>query len=134
MSPRNGGNGIPSIIHRATGVDLEVATLKLAMGELVTFPTQINSRQGAASFVFGSYDAGILRNIATQEQVKQQIPEVFALQLAITPGERVSPLEHNGNMIGYTLFDCPNPQDYDRITQEMMQALQIKVDPMEIGE
>ena len=33
MSARNGGNGIPAVIKRATGVDVEEATIRLALGE-----------------------------------------------------------------------------------------------------
>jgi biotin carboxylase len=127
MSPRNGGNGIPAIIQRATGVDLEVGTLQSVMGDEVNLPSQFDLLRGAGSFIFGSKEGGILKNIVDRERLMGEIPEVFEMQLSMQIGEEVLPLEHNGNAIGYVLFDCRDAEDYDRLSHKVMQALRLEV-------
>jgi biotin carboxylase len=127
MSPRNGGNGIPAVIQRATGVDLEVGTLRSVMGDDVDLPNEFNLLRGAGSFIFGSKKGGILKNIVDQERLIEEIPEVFEMQLSVQIGEEVLPLEHNGNAIGYVLFDCQDADDYNRLSQKVMQALRLEV-------
>ena len=127
MSARNGGNGIPSIIHRGTGIDLEVSTLKLALKDSLTFSHKFDSLQGSASFIFGSSHKGVLKNITCKKELCQEIPEIFEMYLAKKPNEDVLPLEHNGNMIGYVLFDCKNSDEYQQLISTILQTLQIEV-------
>ena len=112
MSARNGGNGIPAVIKRATGVDVEEITIRLAIGETCQLPgseTPMQVQRGAASWVFGSRSGGILRAISDFAQVKAVVPELFELNLAVAVGTPVEPFEHNGNLIGYAVFDCEPP-------------------------
>ena len=67
MSARSGGNGIPAVIKRATGVDIEEATVRLALGEAWRMPETGDIgqlRRGTGSLVFGSKGNGILRKLA----------------------------------------------------------------------
>lgn len=127
MSPRNGGNGIPAVISRATGYDVERQTLLIALGQAPE-PVPSATTRGAGSLVFGSPSAGLLRSVADKTTLKARVPEVFELSLAKRPGDRVEAFVHNGNMIGYALFDCPRPSDYDKIAARIHRALKLAVD------
>lgn len=127
MSPRNGGNGIPSVIARATGVDIEVATLALALGEEPDMTQHTTEIQGAASWVFGSERGGTLQSIRDLEAVRSDVPEVFDLFVAVPINGEVKPFEHNGNLVGYALFDCTPPERYDEITTRIEQALCMEI-------
>ena len=127
MSPRNGGNGIPAVIERATGVDVEIASLKLAMGEIPTFPVLQRESRGAGSLMFGSSIAGCLLNIRLPDELRFDIPEVFQVYYVYQPGDSVNAFTHNGNMLGFVLFDCSSSSEYDRISHAVLNALNIEV-------
>lgn len=126
MSARNGGNGIPSVIALATGVDTEQATILLALGEKALVSSK-KPPQGAGSFVFGSQQAGILEHIASAETLKRHVPEVFDVHFAINQGHRVEPFEHNGNLIGYVVFGCQDADNYKHLTRKILDTLDIRI-------
>lgn len=128
MSPRNGGNGIPAVIERATGVDVEELALRIAAGDPLPPLASMAMQQGAGSCVFGSRRGGLFKSIADADELRRAVPEVFDFHLALWPGERVSPFEHNGNLIGYVLFDCRDAADYDRLTRAINAALAIAIE------
>lgn len=127
MSARNGGNGIPAVIERSTGVDVEKATLLMALGEKPLLEKRPEQR-GAGSSVFGVQKEAIFRGGASLKKVQGQLPELFALHYALKPGERVQPFIHNGNMLGYGLFDCEDDSDYNRICRDLVQALDLRLE------
>jgi biotin carboxylase len=129
MSPRNGGNGIPAVIRRATGVDVEQATLMFSLGQVPNM-TETARDIGAASWVFGSERAGILKNLKSLEEVRNVVPEVFDLHQVVPLGAKVEHFEHNGNLLGYVLFDCKSPQDYSSLVQKIDKALGLDIEPI----
>ncbi len=133
MSPRTGGNGIPAIIARSTGVDIEMATLRAAMEEPIQFPRQAEVFRGSGSLVFGSVQGGVLAGIADEAQLSEEIPEVFEMYLAVQPGDRVLPFEHNGNLVGCVLFDCGSPKAYEEISQRILDALHMCIEAPEVN-
>jgi biotin carboxylase len=129
MSTRNGGNGIAAVIERATGVDVEGAAILMALGVTPTFPERADVRRGTGSFVFGSPIAGRLGRICTQDKLRDHVPEIFDLHYAKELGDRIEPFEHNGNLIGFVLFDCLDAADYQRITETISDRLDIAILP-----
>ncbi|WPL17715.1 argininosuccinate lyase [Thiorhodovibrio winogradskyi] len=127
MSGRNGGNGIPAVIERATGVDVERATISLALGLSPTLPEQVNIRQGAGSFVFGVGCHGVLESLTPNAALRRQVPEIFDLCYIKQPGDRVEPFEHNGQLIGFALFDCLSSSEYERLTAHILDHLKLAV-------
>lgn len=113
VSARNGGNGIPAVIERATGVDVEVATILLALGERPNLPKTCEFKQSAGSWVFGSAKRGLLQSITSAENLKNKIPRIFELHYAKNIGENIEAFEHNGNFLGLVLFDCMDLKDYE---------------------
>jgi len=43
-------------------------------------------------------------------------------------GDSVAPFEHNGNMLGYALFDCEDAKAYEATAKKIMDALAIVVE------
>jgi len=127
ISARNGGNGIPSIIEHTFGVDVEAATLKYALGEKLDFSENKELLHGSASFVFGSQKSGVLKNITDLTHLSEKIPKVYDLQLAKIPGDFVETFDHNGNLIGYVLFDCKNNEEYLKIINRVKQELNLVI-------
>lgn len=127
MSARNGGNGLPQVINRGTGVDVEVQSLRLAMGEAVDVGVCGNPIRGCGSYVFGSPASGTLKSVASAESIIAEISEVFDVSYALQAGDAVAKFENNSEMIGYALFDCPRAEDYVSITTSLEKALRIDV-------
>lgn len=126
MSARNGGNGIPAVIARATGVDLEEAAICLALGMTPDLPDHCEVKSGAGSFVFGDPTGGRLQRMCTAEDIKRLIPEVFHVYFNKQVGDHVEPFEHNGNFIGFALFDCADAADYESLTEKITDALKLE--------
>jgi hypothetical protein len=55
------------------------------------------------------------------------VPELTELNFAVSPGGPVRPFEHNGNLIGYAIFDC-EPTRYHEIAGKIESAVDIGVD------
>jgi biotin carboxylase len=128
MSARNGGNGIPAVIERATGVDVETAAIHLALGNLPAFPENTTAH-GAGSFVFGMRTGGRLQHICPAAELPHRVPEVFEMHYAKRLGDWVEPFEHNGNLIGFALFDCRDAEEYERVTERISENLALAICP-----
>jgi biotin carboxylase len=128
ISPRNGGNGIGAVIERATGVDVAEAAIRIALGETPEFPNRGEVRRGCGSYVFGSDRAGRLLRMASAEELKRRMPQVFDVLYAVPIGSPVDRFEHNGNLIGVALFDCADAGDYEHTVHAIERNLGIVVD------
>lgn len=129
MSARNGGNGIPAVIQRATGVDVEQAAIHLALGAAPYLPHHAGIKHGAGSFVFGSMTGGRLERICSPRELQLHVPEVFEVHYAKQTGDYIEPFEHNGNLIGFALFDCSDAADYERVTERISDTLDLAIRP-----
>lgn len=129
MSPRLGGNGIPMIIQRGTGTDLIAACLNHSLGLSVELGSKCESLRPCGSWIFGSDHAGILEGIATNGELRTSIPEVFEYMANYHIGNEVPTFVHNGNSLGYILFDCPFQESYNEIVDRIKHSLQLKVVP-----
>jgi hypothetical protein len=127
MSPRLGGNGSPMVIERATGVDLIAATIRWALGGEVEFLEKLEVVRRCGSWVFGSDHAGLLEGIATEEEVKAAVPEVYEYVVHYHTGEAVPEFVHSANSLGYALFDCPPKSSYGEVVGRLQNALRLKV-------
>ena len=128
MSPRNGGNGIPAVIECACGVNVEELALRISVGEPLPPLAGKPIQRGAGSFVFGSPHGGRLKAIADEASVRRLVPEVFHFQPFLRAGDSVQPFAHNGNLIGYALFDCRDATEYERLTHAITSALAIEIE------
>ncbi len=126
MSPRLGGNGIPELIKRSAGVDLIEMTLDYALGNLYSLPN-ITSTKGCASWVFGCEIDGKIEHIASTNEIKIKVKELFECRLNYKIGDKIPAFEHSGNSMGYALFNCPSENDYNSIVMCLQSALQLRL-------
>jgi len=52
---------------------------------------------------------------------------VRRFELAAPLGSRVRPLVHNANLLGYAVFECARPEEYGRLAQAVLNALELEV-------
>jgi len=127
LSPRLGGNGIPVIIERGTGVDLFSAAIQLSLGYTVKLPEKAEISRSCGTIVFGSDTEGILEHLATAQEIMDAVPEIFEYHLSFKIGDEVPTFTHGGNSLGYAIFDCPPQLTYSLIADRFESALHIKV-------
>jgi len=127
MSPRLGGNGIPSLIKRAAGLDLIRATIQWALGHEVHLSAPPADIHPCGSWVFGAARAGTVQRICSEQEIRSSVPAVFDCSIQCGPGDHVPALEHSGNSLGYFLFDCPANRSYAAIVSELETRLNLTV-------
>ena len=127
LSPRLGGNGIPMIIERGTGVDLFSAAIQLSLGFKVKLPEKAEISRSCGTIIFGSDTEGILKHLASDQEIMDAVPEIFEYHLSFKIGDEVPRFIHGGNSLGYALFDCPPQLTYSSIAGRFESVLQIKV-------
>lgn len=71
LSPRLGGNGIPMIIERGTGVDLFTAVIRASLGLNVRFSNKNEIHRNCGSLIFGSDIDGILMHMVIDLKLKK---------------------------------------------------------------
>lgn len=128
MSPRLGGNGIPMLIEHGTGIDLTTATLSFCIGEKINIPfDEAVVKRNCGSWIFGSNQRGRLDEIASDAEIHSAIPEIFEYHTDFYCGDDVPQFNHNGNSLGYALFNCPSEMHYSEIVDRLRLALRLKV-------
>lgn len=127
MSSRLGGNGIPLLVQRGTGTDFISTSINFSIGEEFKLPEEIEVLERCGSWVFGSEKTGRITNLASKEEIKEKVPEVFDCTVNYKIGDKVSEFVHSGNQIGYVLFDCPRDTNYEDITSRIESALALEV-------
>jgi len=126
MAARNGGNGIPQLIQCGTGVDLMQLILSRSLDGAIEPPAPTPLR-GCGTYVFGSDVGGTLAHVASLASLAEQVPEVVDLRMARAVGDRVEPLIHNANQIGYAVFRCDDADQYDTLCARIDRALELEV-------
>ena len=127
MSPRLGGNGIPILIERGTGVDLFSAAILQSLGLEVKLSEEADVNRSCGAIIFGSNTEGILEYLAADRELMGAVPEIFDYHLNFKIGDEVPTFSHGGNSLGYACFDCPPQLPYNSIVSRIMNSLQIKV-------
>lgn len=130
MSARLGGNGIPELIHRASGVDLIALTIQFALAENFSLPNALAITQPCGSWVFGSEIAGVIQHVQAPSEMYQQVPYLFNYTFNYALGDHVPYFEHSGNSLGYALFDCPPDLGYQQVLAEIRAAMQLHIQPI----
>lgn len=127
MSPRTGGNGIGALIERYYDVDLERAVIEAAMGGEPRLASSSAPGPPCASLVFGAEQGGTLRGLAVLDALRGRVAGVYDLRQVVETGQEVQPLEHNGNLVGYVLFECPDHDSFAAMAEVIEDALQMLV-------
>lgn len=127
LGARLGGNGISNIIEHCFDYDIEADAIRIALREnpLGFSP---GTRKPCASMIFGAGKSGVFRSVSSLEEVRKKCDFVWKLFCAPQPGERVVKMENNTQQMGFALFDCGSPSEYETCCEKIQQALQIEIE------
>jgi biotin carboxylase len=126
MSPRTGGNGIPTLISTATGFDTLAATCEYALG--LEPMTRTHPPTAAGSMVFGASSSGIIQRIATGATI-EMVPEVVESVVSHTRGDLAGTFDNGGNALGYAVFRLASGLSYQDMTARLKEALSLALEP-----
>jgi hypothetical protein len=112
ISPRLGGNGIPDLIRRSTGLDFEAMSVLQALGLDVTLE-ESQPYGMAGSVILGATRPSIVSYLPDLMEIRSVVNTVWNVQWAKGVGERVNPMANAGDMIGVACFDCIDQTDYE---------------------
>ena len=124
---RSGGNGIPDLILRNRGVDLLAWTLEHALENSLSKARVSCTQQEISSYIFGSPRSGKLLEVSNIQSLHAEIPQIFSMTLAKTPGDLVSEFTHNANLVGYLLIHC-GAEEYYELIPRIQEVLKVAVE------
>lgn len=127
IGPRNGGNGIAELMSYGKGLEVLDVGIQFAMGGPMGPDLSGDACKGCGSLIFGSSRAGVLKNIATREEVMARVGEVLECAFIKKPGDQIEKFEHGGAILGYAVFKCPSPPDYTKIADRVERALGLEL-------
>jgi biotin carboxylase len=119
MSPRTGGNGIPSLVHAVTNVDTLAASITFALGESPVIPERPSSTDAAGTVVLGLRIGGPVRAPGSFEQARERVPELLEFVCEPAASGIASPWDHGGASFGYCVFRCPPGVSYEAMAQRV---------------
>lgn len=102
IAPRDGGNYIPQIIRRATGVDLVEYSVRAAMGEAVDIPRSAAPKGFWSYYAVHSYSDGVLRRVAFADGVEER--HIVENHLLCSPGDEVKSFTGANTTLGCLLM------------------------------
>jgi biotin carboxylase len=131
MSPRLGGNWIPSVIQHAYGVDWIGAAIASAMGDPVEL-SEPHLDRPCGSYVLGAPSGGTLAERPDIDRLRAMHPELLEFELDVRPGVELHPLRDSGDQIGRALFVMPDAgaESYQRIVAALEHSLRESWPPM----
>lgn len=126
---RLGGNGLTDLTEHAFGYNIEREVVRIAAGESATEFREGSFVVPCGSLVFGSNADGVLRNLATLEEIQRPCPWVFGITNQRRIGNTVRAMRHNAELIGYALFDIPASRNWESCSRMILQNLGLVVSP-----
>ncbi len=130
MGARMGGNGLAELVHSGCGVDLEAASIALAVGEgVVLEPT---GPRPAMVHVFAADRGGQLVGITGLAEVRA-LPEVVEVRLFAEPGCYVRPYAQAGYKLGYAVLASDTAAGLHRARQRVRDTLRFLVSDQDMA-
>jgi biotin carboxylase len=126
MSPRTGGNGIPSLLAAVTGIDTLSAAVDFALGEPPQIAAQTASAVAAGSLVLGVRTAGAVQLPTTLEAAQELVPQLLEYVCEPPASGNANAWEHGGQSFGYCVFGCPDGVGYEAMAARVRKALRIE--------
>jgi len=132
LSPRYGGNCIPTVIEAATGFDEISAALAVACGrsceEQLAVPT--DTQCCAASRIIGSDRDGVIERIGDLECLRAAYPDrLVELQMDVAQGAQVSRLVSGNLRLGHLVARADDVDELDRLMAKLESAIGLAVAP-----
>jgi S-sulfo-L-cysteine synthase (3-phospho-L-serine-dependent) len=127
VNPRLAGGFIPEIVRRATGVDLVMQTVRIAVG---LDPQLEKLREWSASIRFLlSEREGVLRGAEGLDEVRARAAELDDVQLYAPPGGAVRLRRDFRDRLGHILTCRETPEETTSAVQSALAAIRLQVQP-----
>jgi biotin carboxylase len=123
---RPGGDFIPEMFQRCTGIDLLSLGLGCCAGLAEPPAPPLTWTKGAA-LCFFTPPAGTVRRICGAEAC-MDMPGVAAIHLSIKPGDTIKPLLYCGDRVGYVMAISDTSANAMAICRDVIERVQIEVD------
>jgi biotin carboxylase len=131
VAPRNGGNFIPQMVCRHTGVDLTTAVVLAAVqpghrlhlpdpGPPVPLPCH-------ATWVVHARRAGLYQGVTLSAELGGHVLEHVPY---VEPGERVRAFSTSGDALGILMMEFTREEEMHALMARMDELCQIKLEPM----
>ena len=98
-----------------------------ALGRAHTSLVDTSPRRSCGVYIFGAPRPGRLAAMATPEVLRAAVPELFDVTFRHAVGDTVDAFRHSATGLGWVLFDCDGPDDYDRVVARVDAHLGIRV-------
>lgn len=112
IAPRSGGNYIPQIVHRMTGVDMVESAVRGAMGEPITLSNETGTHSFCGYYALHTNTAGILKKLELTEIEGLQILENHIL---VQPGDPVRKFVGANATMGVLVLSFDTNEQMQRI-------------------
>lgn len=126
LAPRNGGSYIPQLIKYATGVDLVDYTIRGALGEDCSDLRMTEARGVYSNYMLLSTRTGKFDRIEFNPLFEKN--NLLEVHCNCMPGEKVTAYRNTSHSLGTILFRAKNIEEMVKITNNMEQYYEIKVD------
>ncbi len=125
LSPRLGGNGITTLLKKATDFNIVEYSVKQACSQPVELPTITNIRPTAV-VLFGVEKKGLLYYDREEVEVLKKEPWIDSLSIDLNLGEPVLPFINGRHRIGEAFIFGKNRRELDARVSELKQRLQVE--------
>jgi len=124
VAPRPGGNFIPEVIKRHSGIDLIDAFIKNAIDKNYTFLQKEITNNFVSSFMIHSLEQGVLEEVLIDEQLD---PYIIQKHFFYKPGEEVTIFKSGSDAIGNIQFLFPSQAIQSEIMKSINNLILIKL-------
>jgi len=127
ITPRPGGDCLPSLIRNSLDIDMFALTLDFAEGRTLNIPNRKKDKPLVGMRLFGTRDGKISRIDAGSIEKDQRVKEVY---LKRTVGHRVilPPDDYDSRVLGHVIFEPESPHSIERECRELAARLELEME------
>ena len=127
MTPRPGGDCLPSLIRRGCGLDILGCALDFAEGRPVAVPGPSDWRRLAGLHLWASRP-GVIQNIDSRPLLEDR--RVLECHMKRGPGHRVvlPPEDYDSRLLGHVIFEPSEPDDIENECVQISAKLSVEME------
>ena len=127
MGCRLGGNCLPALMTKSTGIDTVTNAIKIALGEAPVINAPHNS-ECYHVMILGSEKAGILKTITPESVLHLTFPEnIVSVRYRYAVGDKIKKFDQGAHNLGYIFIKAESLRDLDTVTEEIIHFFNITI-------
>jgi len=125
MGCRLGGNCLPSLMTKSTGIDTIVNAIRVALGETPIIEP-FNDPECYRVIILGSNNEGILQAITTELELFNMFPKnIISIQINCAIGDKIKKFDRGSNNLGYIFLKADTLNDLNKIADTIINEFKI---------